>query len=106
MIWSRPVRFGPSRTGPFWFSLQYSRGNPMRTYRLVIAFLAFTALTACTHGRMEARPFVAKEAQPASSSGYVGALTSKATMVRFGFGLREESTHEDYVLAFQEDGVS
>jgi hypothetical protein len=54
---------------------------------------------------MEAQPLVIKEAKPATTSGYVGVVVHKDTVVRFGFGILEQSTQKEYILPLNE-GVS
>jgi hypothetical protein len=48
---------------------------------------------------------VAKYSPPAPASGYVGGLFTKDTVVGFGFGLRDEQTKREHVLAVEDNDV-
>lgn len=72
----------------------------MRSLRAIAALVVFAGMVGCVFSQ----PKLSTTAVPSSKVGYVGAIASRDTVVRFGFGLRDASDRE-YVLQL-DDGVS
>lgn len=63
--------------------------------------LLVVALVSC----VSVQPKVPFAARPSPTSGYVGGLFAKDTIVGFGFSLRNERTQEEYVLEVEDNAV-
>jgi hypothetical protein len=70
--------------------------------RLECRFIVLLSLIGC----VSVQPRVPAAARPSPSSGYVGGLFAKDTIVGFGFRLQNEQTAAAYVLEIEEKAVS
>jgi hypothetical protein len=67
---------------------------------------ALLLVLALSVGCVSIQPKIPHSARPSATSGYVGGLFAKDTIVGFGFSLRNERTHEEYVLEIEDKAVS
>lgn len=63
------------------------------------------AVLAAAAGCVSVTPRVPSDARADAASGYVGGVFARDTMVRFGFGLKNEQTQADYVIEIEKKGV-
>lgn len=71
-----------------------------------MALLALSLAASCATRPAPLRlPSLAKSAQPIETSGYVGVIASRDTIVEFGLVLRERQTQREYVVSLPKKGV-
>jgi hypothetical protein len=70
-----------------------------------MALLALSLVASCVIASAPLQPSLPKSHQPLETSGYVGVISSKDTMVKFGLVLREQQTQREYVVPLPKKGV-